>query len=219
MTTQTTIAQTLRANRGYTLDQTILIIAIIAILVTLIILTVGWNLINRASGTRLASQLGNVQDALGNYYGDLRQWPKGTTSNPTKDAAALAGYGDANSSTKNYIAGLNASASGVTHNPNSQSNRRVLVSQVTGSSTAWTGPAGTVYEVVEFQNVAGSDFTAADNSIDSGDGGAAGSVRAIAAGGSAPTATTGCFATAPTFISATTANTYYDICYRANNVQ
>jgi type II secretory pathway pseudopilin PulG len=208
-----------RSSKGYTLDQTILIIAIIAILVTLIILTVGWSLINRASGTRLASQLGNVQDALGNYYGDVKQWPQGTVSSPTLDAAALAGFNDKNSSTKNYIAGLTTSAAGVTHNLNSQSNRNVLLSQVAGSATAWTGPAGTTYEVVEFQNVAGSDFTNADNAIDSGDGGSAGSVRAIAAAGSAPAAGAGCFAATPTFVSSTAANTYYDICYRANNVQ
>jgi type II secretory pathway pseudopilin PulG len=208
-----------RSSKGYTLDQTILIIAIIAILVTLIILTVGWSLINRASGTRLASQIGNVQDALGNYYGDVKQWPKSTTDDPAHTAAALAGFNDSNGSTKNYIAGLTTAASGVSHNLNSQTYRAVSIYQVPGSATAWTGPAGTTYEVVEFQNVAGSDFTNADNAIDSGDGGQAGSLRIIAATGTAPATTGGCFAAAPTFISPTVANTYYDVCYRANNVQ
>ncbi|HEX2859144.1 MAG TPA: hypothetical protein VHP58_02985 [Alphaproteobacteria bacterium] len=221
-----TLWASLRSSKGYTLDQTILIIAIIAILVTLIILTVGWNLINKASGTRLASQLGNVEDAMGNFYGDLKQWPVATTSNPVNDAVTLAGLNASSSgNTKNYIAGLATTATGVTHNLNTSTaaNRRVTIGQVTGGTNSWVSASSSnIYEVVTFQSVYGSDFLEADRAIDSGDGGDKGRVRAIAnAGATAPTATTGCYQTSalPTFIAAPTASTLYDVCYLANNVQ
>ena len=57
------------ANRkGYTIDQTILIVAIIAILITLIIVTIGWTLLNRTGGTKLASQLQQVETAVAQFY-------------------------------------------------------------------------------------------------------------------------------------------------------
>lgn len=65
----------LKNTGGYTIDQTILIVAIIAILVTLIILSVGWQLINRTSGTKLASQFKQIEDANGLYYASYRVWP------------------------------------------------------------------------------------------------------------------------------------------------
>jgi type II secretory pathway pseudopilin PulG len=213
------LKKNLLAQRGYTLDQTILIIAIIAILITVIILTVGWKLLGTAAGTRLAGQLGDVKDALSGYYGQFQHWPQGTTSNPTLDAAALAGFNDSNGNKKNYLVGLLSSASGVTHNLNLMSNRNVLLSQVNGSGSNWPGPTGSVYEVVEFQNISGSDFTAADAVIDAADGGDNGKIRVIAAAGSAPAAGSGCFASSPTFISSTIANSYYDVCYAANNSQ
>ncbi len=213
------LKKNLLAQPGYTLDQTILIIAIIAILITLIILTVGWSFINRASGTRLANQLGDMKDAVSGYFGQHKQWPAGIVSNPTNDAAALAGYNDKNGNTKNYLVGLLSSASGVTHNLNLMPNRNVLLSQVNGSASNWPGPTGSVYEVVEFQNISGSDFTAADAVIDTGDGGAQGKIRVIAAAGSAPAAGGGCFASSPSFVSSTTDNSYYDVCYASNNAQ
>jgi hypothetical protein len=207
------------AQPGYTLDQTILIIAIIAILITVIILTVGWKLLGNAAGTRLAGQLGDVKDALSGYYGQHQHWPKGTTSNPTLDAAALAGFNDINGNTKNYLVGLLSNAGGVTHNLNLMANRNVLLSQVNGSGSNWPGPTGSVYEVVEFQNISGSDFTAADAVIDAGDGGNQGKIRVIAAAGSAPGVGAGCFASSPAFVSSTVDNGYYDVCYAANNSQ
>lgn len=209
-----TLWKSLRSTKGYTLDQTILIIAIIAILVTLIILTVGWNLINKASGTRLAQQLGNVEDAVGNYYGDNRAWPKSNTAtSPMDDALSLAGINDANSSTKNYIGGLGNATSYIYHNLSNiaQANRRVALYQV---ANPW-GVTGGTYMIVQFQGVNYSDFLEADKAIDSSDGGNAGRVRAIAVTTAAPTATTGCFSTSA--LSAVSTTTV-DVCYKANNV-
>jgi len=63
------------SNKGYTIDQTILIVAIIAILITLIIVTVGWQLINRTSGTKAAAQVRQVEDANGQFFSAQRVWP------------------------------------------------------------------------------------------------------------------------------------------------
>ena len=60
------------SNKGYTIDQTILIVAIIAILITLVIVTVGWQLINRTSGTKAAAQVRQVEDANGQFFSAQR---------------------------------------------------------------------------------------------------------------------------------------------------
>lgn len=69
------VLESLRKQAGYTLDQTILIVAIIAILITLIIMTVGWDLINRASGTKLSGHMRQVEEAVGLFYSRFGQWP------------------------------------------------------------------------------------------------------------------------------------------------
>jgi type II secretory pathway pseudopilin PulG len=63
------------SRQGYTIDQTILIVAIIAILITLVIVTIGWTLLNRTSGTKLASQLGQINDAVAQFYDTNRTFP------------------------------------------------------------------------------------------------------------------------------------------------
>lgn len=63
-----------RRNLGYTIDQTILVVAVIAILITLIIASVGWDLITRASGAKLASYLTQVEQAGGSFYGRHGMW-------------------------------------------------------------------------------------------------------------------------------------------------
>ena len=64
-----------KRNAGYTLDQTILIVAIIAILITLIVATIGWELLNRAGGTKLASQFRQIEDANGLFFASHGVWP------------------------------------------------------------------------------------------------------------------------------------------------
>jgi hypothetical protein len=62
-------------NAGYTIDQTILIIAIIAILITIIIATVGWDLLQRAGGAKVASHLRQVEGSIGEFYSRHQLWP------------------------------------------------------------------------------------------------------------------------------------------------
>ena len=76
------------SHKGYTIDQTILIVAIIAILITLIIVTVGWQLINRTSGTKAAAQLRQVEDANGQFFSSQRVWPHQAFSSAASATAA-----------------------------------------------------------------------------------------------------------------------------------
>ena len=64
----------LKRIAGYTIDQTILIVAVIAVLITLIISSVGWDLLNRASGTKLASYFKQIEDANGQFYAKMGVW-------------------------------------------------------------------------------------------------------------------------------------------------
>lgn len=61
--------------RGYTIDQTILIVAVIAILITMIIASIGWDLLARAGGTKLASHLRQFEIAVGQFYAKHSVWP------------------------------------------------------------------------------------------------------------------------------------------------
>ena len=67
--------QRLHSMAGYTLDQTILIVAVIAILVTIIIGSLGWELLGRAGGTKLASHLRQIEAANGEFYSKYSMWP------------------------------------------------------------------------------------------------------------------------------------------------
>jgi hypothetical protein len=70
------------SHQGYTIDQTILIVAIIAILITLVIVTVGWQLINRTSGTKVASQVRQIEEANGQFFSTHRVWPHQAYTSP-----------------------------------------------------------------------------------------------------------------------------------------
>lgn len=72
---QKTVQGSLRRNLGYTIDQTILIVAVIAVLITLIIASVGWDLLSRAGGTKLASYFRQIEDANGQFYAKMGVWP------------------------------------------------------------------------------------------------------------------------------------------------
>ncbi|MFT7432793.1 MAG: hypothetical protein ACI9TY_000414 [Alphaproteobacteria bacterium] len=67
--------QMMRKSAGYTIDQTILIVAVIAILITLIIASVGWDLLNRTSGTKFASYLKQIEESNGAFYARQGVWP------------------------------------------------------------------------------------------------------------------------------------------------
>lgn len=63
------------ATAGYTIDQTILIVAVIAILITMIIASVGWDLLSRAGGTKLASHLRQFETGVGQFFSKHSVWP------------------------------------------------------------------------------------------------------------------------------------------------
>lgn len=62
-------------NAGYTIDQTILIVAVIAILITMVIGSVGWDLLSRAGGTKLASHLRQFETGVGQFFTKHAVWP------------------------------------------------------------------------------------------------------------------------------------------------
>lgn len=92
---KSTISQSVRKNLGYTIDQTILIVAVIAVLITLIIGSVGWDLLSRAGGTKLASHLGQIEDANSSFYAKMGVWPH--------DAMAQAGIAARRNDTGNIL--------------------------------------------------------------------------------------------------------------------
>jgi hypothetical protein len=63
------------SRQGYTIDQTILIVAIIAILITLIIVTIGWTLLTRTTGNKLASYMTQMDTAINSFYNANRRFP------------------------------------------------------------------------------------------------------------------------------------------------
>jgi len=69
------ILRKLLTRRGYTIDQTILIVAIIAILITLIIVTIGWTLLSRTSGSKMGSFTTQLDSAVNTYYGKNHVFP------------------------------------------------------------------------------------------------------------------------------------------------
>lgn len=99
----TNFKQMMRKSAGYTIDQTILIVAVIAILITLIIASVGWDLLNRTSGTKFASYLKQIEEANGTFYARQGVWP-----NIAVDLSAVAPGGDG-TRVNDYISVLAAS--------------------------------------------------------------------------------------------------------------
>ena len=63
-------------NQGYTLDQTILVVGIVAILLTLIIVSIGWNLINRSKATKAIGLLKQIEGANNKFYAIHQYWPE-----------------------------------------------------------------------------------------------------------------------------------------------
>ncbi|MCA6254336.1 MAG: hypothetical protein IM662_14295 [Phenylobacterium sp.] len=79
----------LKSQLGYTIDQTILIVAVIAILVTMIIGSVGWDLLSRAGGTKLSSHLRQFETANGQFYAKHSLWPHQCAAGPDSFGALI----------------------------------------------------------------------------------------------------------------------------------
>lgn len=78
-----------KSTLGYTIDQTILIVAVIAILITMIIASVGWDLLTRAGGTKLSSHLKQMETANGQFFGKHGVWPHQATNDSDNPFNAL----------------------------------------------------------------------------------------------------------------------------------
>jgi hypothetical protein len=206
---------------GYTIDQTILIVAIIAILVTLIIISVGWQLINRTSGTKLAAQFKQVEDANGQFYSSFRVWPDESYSDSPSDdlnMMALTGAGVTfrdtvpSTQTRNFIPGFRIDGSHITHNFSSSGNY-ITMHRVTNPF----GLQGS-YLVVEFTQVPFSEVEEAERSIDAGPNGtmdfASGRVVALTTGD----CVTGTV-TSAAVEGTTPAGNLVNVCYAANLTQ
>lgn len=178
----------MRLNRnhhaGYTIDQTILIVAIIAILVTIIIATVGWQLIGRTGGTKLAAQFRQIEDAAGQFYAEHFQWPHqainlaGDTAAESRQVMyALTGeHSGYNSSIdggrlENYVSGFSvdnpgaaATARGLQHDFSSGANRLIYMWEL--PIPAATGLGTGNYLIVEFENVPSTEAREADEAVD-----------------------------------------------------
>jgi hypothetical protein len=174
-------------NAGYTIDQTILIIAIIAILITIVIATVGWDLINRAGGAKLAAQFRQVEDAVGQFFATHSMWPHQAINGVTVpiDATeagqvmyALTGDPGINwvssidtTKLRNHVTGFAVSnpTAGVTarlldhdFGGNADSTIRMFM----GAPAASTGLSGNSYLIVQFNNVPAPETLEADEAID-----------------------------------------------------
>ncbi len=204
-----------KATSGYTIDQTILIVAIIAILVTLIIITIGWQIINRTSGTKLAAQLRQVEDANGQFFAANRVWPHlayTTSNNATNNMRSLAGTVTYTANTvttiKNYLPGLRDTGSAVVHN--FTNNGATAMEPITNPYGALQG----TYLVVQFTGVPVYEAREAEMAIDAGRNG----TEDYASGRFVATTGSNCrVASAVTGITSNTTGNV-NVCYAANNI-
>lgn len=159
---------------GYTIDQTILIVVIIAILITLVIITIGWNLINRTSGTKVASQFTQFEDAIGQFYGEYRYWPHSMTTGTAVTALTtpilIAGGTPTGAvlptgvtSLKNFLPGIKAN--GVSNLVNSNNGQ---IKYFTANASTWVGGTSAANSriVLQFDSVPFDEAKEADEAID-----------------------------------------------------
>jgi hypothetical protein len=214
----------LMANRhGYTIDQTILIVAIIAILITLIIVTIGWQLINRTSGTKLGSQFRQIEDANGQFYSAQRMWPHQAIDTPTSANIALALANALPSSVawnasvnqnelRNLLPGFANAGGGLVHNYGNGGS----ILMMPGTVGAWGVTGSNEYAVVQFTDMPVSEAREADRAIDGTEDAAHGRLVYQPNTSDCLPATPGAAASGPGAVgNASTVN----VCYAANTVQ
>lgn len=213
-----------KSTAGYTIDQTILIVAIIAILVTIIIISVGWALLSKAGGSKLASQLRQIEDANGQFYADQHLWVYQaiTTPSAVNNMLALTGTPTAawqsavnTNEIKNLVPGFRVAGTAVNHSFGAGG--AITLQYGTPNATQNTSvPSANTYLVVQFASVPVAEADRADQAIDGAADYKTGrlvystaSCVPAAAGGAMPNITP---ATAPTTGSV-------NVCYIANLIQ
>lgn len=162
----TTMTQTLRRQAGYTIDQTILIVAVIAILVTMIVGSVGWDLLTRAGSTKLQSHLVQFENAAGSFFSQYNMWPQQASSTPADttvnfrtliDETALQPAMQGAGNFRNYLPAYTVDG-GVVNHPFGSGNGTVgLTTDVDGGQT---------YIVFEMTLVPSEEFNRADEGVD-----------------------------------------------------
>lgn len=167
---------------GYTIDQTILIVAVIAILITLVIASVGWDILTRAGGTKLASNLRQIEDSIGMYYSDNGGiWPP--------NAVALTTGG---TSGKNYVPGFAATGGTATtldHDFGAGGTITLTVVTNTAANTPCPGVSGAAFQHIALSAIPETEAVRADASVDGEDGNAAGRMYWTAPGSGVSTVT------------------------------
>lgn len=157
---------------GYTLDQTILIVAVIAILVTIIVGSMGWQLLSRAGGTKLASHLRQIETANGQFYSEHNLWPfeaaQGAGSDGNNNVLTLvaleaafdsAALDPATANPQNYLPSYEVQGATLRH---PFGNGGVITQEVESM------PGSTQnYLTITMQNVPRAEALEADESIDS----------------------------------------------------
>lgn len=212
------------SNKGYTIDQTILIVAIIAILITLVIVTVGWQLINRAGGTKAGAQLKQVEDANGQFFSGQRLWPHQalTTNTPTANMAALVNNAIPTSSwqgsvnqndLRNLLPGFKISGTGTTATVSHNFGNGGLITQQANTYPTTMGIGTDIRLVVQFEGVPLADAKEADRAIDGVEGYNVGRV-VFSSSACLNNSVNGAINTP---VSASSGNVY--VCYAANTVQ
>lgn len=166
---------------GYTLDQTILIVAVIAILVTIIVGSMGWELLGRAGGTKLASHLRQIETANGQFYSEHAMWPQDATGSDGEEGSPdnnmLVLLGDTGSlgsdgtdlELKNYIPSYEIDSGTVRHPFGNGGTVTQALGTLPASGTVEPGtPADgdQSYLVIQYSNVPIAEATDADKSID-----------------------------------------------------
>lgn len=160
------MTQTLRRQAGYTIDQTILIVAVIAILVTMIVGSVGWDLLTRAGSTKLQSHLVQFENAAGSFFSQYNMWPHQASETPGDgtvnfrtliDESALVDAMENSGQFRNYLPAYNVDGGEVNHPFGAGTGTVELVTDVDGGQT---------YIVFEMTLVPAEEFNRADAGVD-----------------------------------------------------
>lgn len=214
------------SNKGYTIDQTILIVAIIAILITLVIITVGWQLINRTSGTKAGAQFKQVEDANGTFFSDQRVWPHqgqaAATPTATSNMAILTGAVSGTdlgasinkSKVRNQLPGFKVTGTGPSAVTSHNFGNGGAITQMNGTYPASANVGTDNRLVIQFASVPLNDAKEADIAIDGAEGYNTGRLIYRASTNCLP-ASAGSTATVDT-TQPTSANV--NVCYAANTI-
>ena len=162
-----TMTQTLRRQAGYTIDQTILIVAVIAILVTMIVGSVGWDLLTRAGSTKLQSHLTQFENAAGSFFAQYNMWPTDASETPGNPSTnfltlieedALLDAMEGSGEFRNYLPAYSNDGSGEVNHPFGAGTGIVTVDEV--------ADGGQTYLVFEMTLVPSEEFNRADEGVD-----------------------------------------------------